>query len=84
MSVDSTALLVSWLPFLFLILVWLLLRLWFGRARKQPVQLLFERAKLTLIMLVIAVALIVVNRAWPNAIRQALESFKMLVGATGF
>jgi hypothetical protein len=83
MSVDSTALLVSWLPFLFLILVWLLLRLWFGRARKQPVQpvqLLFERAKVALIMLVIAVTLVVVNWAWPNAIRQALEPLKMLVG----
>jgi hypothetical protein len=48
------------------------------------VQLLFERAKLTLIMLVIAVAPSVVNWAWPNAIRQALEPLKMLVGAIGF
>jgi hypothetical protein len=35
MPVDWTALLVSWLPFLFLILVWALLAQGLGRARKR-------------------------------------------------
>jgi hypothetical protein len=53
--------------------------------RLQPgVQLLTKRAKLVLILIAVLFALEVIDWAWPNAIRQALQPVKMLVSALGF
>ena len=53
--------------------------------RMQPgAQLLIERSKLVLILLVILFALIVIEWVWPNAIKQALMPLAKLVVALGF
>jgi hypothetical protein len=46
--------------------------------------LLNGRAKLALILVVIALVLSVIDWAWPNAIRQALQPVFVLVSARGF
>jgi hypothetical protein len=54
-------------------------------ARQQPaVRLLFRRAQLVLILLAIVLALDVVEWAWPNAMKQALQPLKAVFGASGF
>jgi hypothetical protein len=53
--------------------------------RIQPgVQLMFQRAKLALIVLTMAFVLSVIKWAWPEAIRQALMPLAKLVVALGF
>jgi hypothetical protein len=47
-------------------------------------QLLFRRAKLALILIAIVFALDVVDWAWPNTIKQALQPLKALFSALGF
>lgn len=49
-------------------------------ARLQPAtQLLFQRTKLVLVLMAIAFVLSVIDWAWPNAVKLALQPLKALV-----